>query len=147
MARLPGERYLIQQIGGLVILFEDGSEREVVKFDPADAKAAAQAQRAISVSPDLNAEEKVFAHFWSGYFALYAGHGVYGRVDNLVIYDRAAARVVVGKDGQAVASFNPADQNATAQAQKVIYDSGLSGEDKRYAHFWSGYHYARGARG
>lgn len=67
MARLPSERFLIQQIGGQVILFEEGSEREIVKFDPSDGSAAAQAQKVIYDS-ELDSEDKTFAHFWSGYF-------------------------------------------------------------------------------
>jgi hypothetical protein len=67
MARLPSERYLIQQIGGQVILFEEGSEREIVRFDPSDMDAAAKAQKAIYDS-ELGDEDKCFAHFWSGYF-------------------------------------------------------------------------------
>lgn len=72
MARLPSERYLIQQIDGQVVLFEDGTEREIVRFDPTDANATARAQRAIFLS-ELNAEDKCFAHFWSGYFHAHAG--------------------------------------------------------------------------
>jgi len=71
MARLPSSTYLIQQIGGQVILFEDGTEAEVVRFDPADADAAARAQKVISESA-LSAEDKAFAHFWSGYFYAHA---------------------------------------------------------------------------
>jgi len=68
MARLPSMQYLIQQIGGQVILFEDGTEREIVRFDPQDADAAAKAQLTIHASPDLSDQDKAFAHFWSGYF-------------------------------------------------------------------------------
>jgi len=66
--------YLIQQIGSQVILFEEGTEREIVRFDPADSNAAAQAQKVIHDS-DLSAEDKSFAHFWSGYFYAHASHG------------------------------------------------------------------------
>jgi hypothetical protein len=72
MARLPSERFLIQQIGGNVILFEDGTEAEVVRFNPADANASARAQKAIHDSPELSDEDKCFAHFWSGYFYAHA---------------------------------------------------------------------------
>lgn len=74
MARLPSEMYVIQQIDGMVILFEDMSEREILRFDPSDANAAARAQKAIFDS-ELSDEDKCFAHFWSGYF--YAA--AYGR--------------------------------------------------------------------
>jgi hypothetical protein len=65
-------KYLIQQIGGEVILFEQFTEREIVKFDPADQYEAARAQKVISASPDLSPEDKAFAHFWSGYFYAHA---------------------------------------------------------------------------
>lgn len=71
MARLPSERYLIQQIGEEVILFEDGSEREIVRFNPSDPNAAAKAQKTIYDS-ELSDEDKSFAHFWSGYFYAHA---------------------------------------------------------------------------
>jgi hypothetical protein len=77
MARLPSERYLIQQIDAdLVILFEDGTEREIVRFDPSDNNATALAQKDIHFS-ELGDEDKCFAHFWSGYFHAHANiqHG------------------------------------------------------------------------
>lgn len=74
MARLPSEMFLIQQVDGQVILFEDGSEREIVRFDPADGNAAARAQKTINDDPSLTDEDKTFAHFWSGYFYAHA-HG------------------------------------------------------------------------
>lgn len=78
MARLPSEQFLIQHIGEQVILFEDMTEREIVKFDPTDSDAVARAQRIIFDS-ELGDEDKCFAHFWSGYFYAYAG----GRPQNL----------------------------------------------------------------
>lgn len=72
MAQLPGERYLIQNIGDQVILFDRNTEAEVVRFDPADANAAAQAQKVIYDSAALSDEEKTFASFWSGYFYAHA---------------------------------------------------------------------------
>ncbi len=72
MARLPSERFLIQQAGGVVILFEDGSEREIVRFDPGNRNATARAQGTINDS-ELDPEDKAFAHFWSGYFYAHAG--------------------------------------------------------------------------
>ena len=68
MARLPSEMYLIQQVDGEVILFEEGTEQEVARFVAADANAASRAQKTIHDSPDLSDEYKCFAHFWSGYF-------------------------------------------------------------------------------
>lgn len=67
MARLPSERFLIQQIGSDVVLFEDMSEREIVRFPAANGNAAAKAQKEIYDS-ELNDEDKCYAHFWSGYF-------------------------------------------------------------------------------
>lgn len=73
MARLPGENYLIQQINGSVVLFEDCTEREIVRFDPTDANAAAKAQFTIYSSDELTPEQKCFAHFWCGYFYAHGG--------------------------------------------------------------------------
>lgn len=72
MAQLPGERYLIQQIDGIVILFERYTERELLRFDPSDADACAQAQHQIHQLQELDAEQKSFAHFWCGYFYAHA---------------------------------------------------------------------------
>lgn len=72
MARLPSERFLIQQLDGEVILFEEGSEREIVRFDPADRDATARAQHTIHAEPSMSDEDKCFAHFWSGYFYAHA---------------------------------------------------------------------------
>lgn len=67
MARLPSDDFLIQQIGDNVILFEDGTEREIVRFPVTDRDAIAKAQKTIHDS-ELSDEDKSFAHFWSGYF-------------------------------------------------------------------------------
>jgi len=72
MARLPSELYVIQQNDGIVTLSEDGSQREIARFDPADANATARAQKTIYDS-ELSDEDKCFAHFWSGYFHAHAG--------------------------------------------------------------------------
>lgn len=81
MAQLPSLGYVIQQIDGQVVLFEVGTEREIVRFDPSIADATAKAQKAIYDS-ELSAEDKCFAHFWSGYFhahatSPYGGRGVF----------------------------------------------------------------------
>lgn len=68
MAQLPGDRYLIQQIDGEVILFHRYTEEEIVRFEACVANAAATAQKTIYDSDRLTDEEKCFAHFWSGYF-------------------------------------------------------------------------------
>lgn len=67
-----GENWLIQQIGGEVILFQRYTEEEVVKFNPNDPDAAAKAQKVIYDDDRLTDEEKCFAHFWSGYFYAHA---------------------------------------------------------------------------
>jgi len=72
MARLPSERFLIQQIGEEVVLFEGGTEQEIVKFNPANADEVRKAQHTIYLSNDLSDEDKCFAHFWSGYFHAHA---------------------------------------------------------------------------
>lgn len=72
MARLPSERFLIQQIGGSVVLYEEGSEREIVRFNPADSNETARAQRTIAFDATLSDEDRCFAHFWSGYFHAHA---------------------------------------------------------------------------
>lgn len=68
MAQLPGGDWLIQQIGGEVILFHRHTEEEIAHWDPTDANATAIAQRIIANSDLLDLEQKSFAHFWSGYF-------------------------------------------------------------------------------
>ena len=75
MAQLPSGDWLIQQIGDEVILFHRGTEERIVRFDPCDANAAARAQHVIATDGDLSAEDKAFAHFWSGYFYAHATDG------------------------------------------------------------------------
>lgn len=75
MARLPSERFLIQQIGAQVVLFEEGTEREIVRFDPSDMASVAPAQRVIHDDPVMSADDKCFAHLWSGYFYAHATIG------------------------------------------------------------------------
>jgi hypothetical protein len=73
MAQLPPDgEWLIQQIGGEVILYHRHTEEELLRFDPADANASAQAQKTIHDLEVLDSEQKSFAHFWSGYFHAYA---------------------------------------------------------------------------
>lgn len=74
MAQLPGERYLIQQIGDAVILFERHTEDEIVRFIASDPIDASHAQKHIYDSEALSDEEKCFAHFWCGYFYGLASH-------------------------------------------------------------------------
>lgn len=78
MAQLPGGDWLIQQIGGMVILFRRYTEEEIVRFDPADGNAAAVAQGVIANCTELDQEQKSLAHFWSGYFYAYATMNIEG---------------------------------------------------------------------
>jgi hypothetical protein len=59
-------------MAGIVTLFKEYTEEVIVRFNPADANAAALAQKVIHDSDQLTDEEKCFAHFWSGYFYAYA---------------------------------------------------------------------------
>lgn len=46
-----------------------------------------------------------------------------------------------------VVRFDPSDADATVQAQSVIHQSEeLTDEQKKFAHFWSGYFFARASR-
>lgn len=72
MAQLPSGDYLIQQIGGEVVLFHRFTEEEIVRFDPSDVNAAAQAQHLIAIEEALDKQDTAFAHFWSGYFYAHA---------------------------------------------------------------------------
>lgn len=69
MAQLPPDgEWLIQEIDGIVVLFHRHTEEEIIRFNPADADAAAIAQSTIYQDSRLTDEQKCFAHFWSGYF-------------------------------------------------------------------------------
>jgi hypothetical protein len=73
MAQLPPDgEWLVQQIGSEVVLFQRGTEDEIVRFNPGDVNAAAMAQKIIHDSDRLTAEQKSMAHFWSGYFYAHA---------------------------------------------------------------------------
>jgi hypothetical protein len=78
MARLPSRRYLMQAIGDDVILFEEGTEREImrVRLIPqgrVHTEAIGPAQKAIHDATELSAEDRSMAHFWLGYFYACAG--------------------------------------------------------------------------
>ena len=76
MARLAANSpWLLQEIDGNVVLFNEGPETEIVNYPIGDMQAAAKAQKTIYDSPLLSAEEKCFAHFWCGYY--YANAGSY----------------------------------------------------------------------
>jgi hypothetical protein len=75
MAQLPPDGdWLVQQIDGIVVVFRRYTEEEIIRFDPGDKKASAQAQAVIHASDRLTDEQKCFAHFWSGYFYAHAAH-------------------------------------------------------------------------
>lgn len=74
MARLPSERYLVQQISGDVVLFEDGTEFELVRAPADDGNKMAQAQKTIH-DLEMSDQDKCFAHFWFGYFYAHATGG------------------------------------------------------------------------
>lgn len=72
MARLPSEKFLIQQVGQNVIIFEDHTEREILRFIPSNHQSVIKAQKEIYDSKELSDEDRCFAHFWSGYFYAHA---------------------------------------------------------------------------
>jgi hypothetical protein len=143
MARLPSERYLVQQIGGDVILFEDGTERQIVRFDPSDGNAVTTALDVIRDS-ELGEEDRTFAWFWAGYFYAYSDRNPEVPRERF-IEQRSDDSVGVYAEGTEIVRFSPADQNAAARAQKVIHDSALDLDQQARAHFWSGYFYAHGS--
>lgn len=73
MAQLPPDgQWLVQQVAGVVVVFHRDTEEEIVRFDPSDQNATAQAQAVIDGDTRLGEEQKAFAHFWSGYFYAHA---------------------------------------------------------------------------
>lgn len=73
MAQLPPDgEWLAQQIEGEVIIFNQYTDEEVVRYDPSDHHASAIAQKTIHNSDKLDDEQKCFAHFWCGYFHAHA---------------------------------------------------------------------------
>lgn len=72
MARLPSGDYLIQMLGNdEVFVFEDHTERQIARFDPANRTQLVNGLAAISAS-ELSGEDKRLALFWSGYFYAHA---------------------------------------------------------------------------
>ena len=68
MAQLPNTDYLVQSAGPEIILFHRYTENELVRVNANDANAVAKAQKTIHDLPELDDENKCFAHFWFGYF-------------------------------------------------------------------------------
>jgi hypothetical protein len=85
MARLPSGRFLIQQIGRQVILFEEYTEREIARFDPSDQCSLSRMVESIRDS-ELDDPDKAWAHFWSGYF--YGQSGAKAAVAQSILDDR-----------------------------------------------------------
>lgn len=73
MARLPSMEWLVQRIGDEVMVYQDPTGKEVVRYRVDDADAMAKAQQTIHDSTLLTDEDKCFAHFWCGYFWASAG--------------------------------------------------------------------------
>lgn len=142
MARLPGEQYLMQQVGAQVILFEDFTEREIARFDPADGNAAAEALDVIR-DCEMGGEDKCHACFWAGYFHAYANRAPEMARETYVREVDEGRAVLVTDAGTEVVRFDPRDANASARAQKSIYDSGLLPDEKNRAYFWCGFFYGQ----
>jgi hypothetical protein len=146
--------HLIQDIGGRVVLFEEGTERELASFTAADEALALAAQQVIALDDELGDEDKCFAHFWSGYFHAHAsgmrrseasfGKGLTLRPGRLVVPEEGDMVLEQAGDPPLVVVSYPAkDGNATAGAQKTVHDMLLLGTDRVLAHFWCGYFWAR----
>jgi len=80
MARLPSEKFLIQNIGDDVMVFEDGSEREIARWPAKNPDKMVDGMKAVSEDDSLSVVDKAFAHFWAGYF--YA-HMVYPEIGDM----------------------------------------------------------------
>jgi hypothetical protein len=139
MARLPGMTHVMQQSDGIVRLFEDGSERLVVAFDPIDGNAVASALDVIRGS-GLGGEDRCFACFWAGYFHAHANRDP--ELARELFEDTEEGLVTVMAGEAEVVCFDPSDCHAVARAQLSIYDLALSEHDRNRAHFWSGFFYA-----
>jgi hypothetical protein len=144
MARLPSEQYLIQQADGIVRLFEDYTERQIVAFPAGDGIEVAEALRHIRESRDLGDEDKASACFWAGYFHAHANRPLELAREIFITEDEDTRVVTVTTAGTEVVAFSASDANLTAQAQKRIHDcASLSQPEKDRAHFWSGFFYAQ----
>jgi hypothetical protein len=74
MARLSAESsWMIQQNDGMVTIFHEHTQEHLLQFNPGNANETAITQKLIHDLPQLNEEEKCFAHFWSGYFYAHSG--------------------------------------------------------------------------
>jgi len=73
MAQLPPDgMWLMQQIGGEVVLFHRDTEEEVARFMPGDPDGFGAALQRVGADDRFNLEQKMFAGFWAGYFYAHA---------------------------------------------------------------------------
>jgi len=73
VAQLPPDgQWLVQQIGGEVILFERDTEEEIASWVPGDPNSFGPALKVIWETDRLDVEQKAMAAFWAGYFYAYA---------------------------------------------------------------------------
>lgn len=73
MARLGADSpWMIQQQDGVVMVFHEHTDEQVVRFNPLSGDECARAQKVIYDHKGMSDEEKCFAHFWSGYFYAHA---------------------------------------------------------------------------
>jgi len=73
MAQLPPDgEWLVQQIGGEVVLFHRHTEEEIASWTPGDQNSIGPALKAIWETDRLDGEQKMLAAFWAGYFYAYA---------------------------------------------------------------------------
>jgi hypothetical protein len=143
MARLPSTRYLMQEIGEFVLLFEDGSERPIARLYPSDS-ASVEAALDVIRDSELGDEDRSMAWFWVGYFTAYST-GELPRESFIEQMSDDSVVVATAEDFDQIVRFDPRDANAAARAQRAIYDSPLDLNQQARAHFWSGYFYARGS--
>jgi hypothetical protein len=69
----PDGEWVVQQNDGVVSIFNQYTQEEIVAFNTSEGVGvAARAQRIISDTERLTDEQKCFAHFWSGYFYAYS---------------------------------------------------------------------------
>lgn len=150
MARLPSERYLVQQVttgsgdaeAPLVSLFEDYTERVIASADISNGLVIPGALGTIMGAEELSAEDRSMACFWFGYFHSYANRNPEMAREQSVTEDGATGLVTVkAPDGTEIVKFSARDAGAAARAQKAIHDSALSSGDQGLAHFWCGYFY------
>lgn len=74
MAQLPPDgTWLMQQMDGLVHVFNRDTEEQLVEFDPGDPSSFGPALQRMWETDVFNGEQKSFAAFWTGYYFAHAG--------------------------------------------------------------------------